>query len=135
MLRNALSEFYKYVADSERVRRRPGRVRLLVIKPPANNTLHGYRSIWMFADFYIHTFSNLTTSRAAMHRRRLFAAAGAGVGAFAIGGAAVHSEQEKQRAALKRPPSDVHDRPIELLSLSDEAMSGQRRLLWLHLEA
>ena len=70
-----------------------------------------------------------------MHRRRLFAAAGAGVGAFAIGGA-VHSEQEKQRAALQRPPSiDVHNRPIELLSLSDEAMSGQHRLLWLHLEA
>ena len=39
MLRDALSEFYKYVADSERVRRRPGRVRLLhvVIKPLHNN--------------------------------------------------------------------------------------------------
>ena len=42
MLRDALSELYKYVADSERVRRRPGRVRLLVIKTPANSRWYGY---------------------------------------------------------------------------------------------
>ena len=42
MIRDTLSEFYKYVADSERVRRRPGRVRLLVIKPMHNNRWHGY---------------------------------------------------------------------------------------------
>ena len=42
MLRDALSELYKYVVDSERVRRRPGRVRLLVIKPPANSRCAGY---------------------------------------------------------------------------------------------
>ena len=42
MLRDALSELYKYVPDSERVRRRPGRVILLVIKTPANNRWYGY---------------------------------------------------------------------------------------------
>lgn len=48
-----------------------------------------------------------------MHRRRLLAAAGVGIGAFALGGA-VHSEEEKKRK-LKRLPSNVHNQPIELL--------------------
>ena len=59
MLRDALSELYKYVADSERVRRRPGRVRLLVIKPPANSRSYGYPFLRRKITLFEHNPGNL----------------------------------------------------------------------------